>query len=220
MQFDTNGSVHSFLFMGRTRTATVRLLISLWSFPFFSSSDVLDRVSNGRLGVSMETLEKQSGVVVVRDSIEARRLAISDFGVTGRLLCLEVGVEPQFRYRDVGVWQAFSCVMDFDLAAKIDLLALGFGIVASRLATCIDDERLEVFVGNFLALWRIAAGESLCVVVGSRDVPNLLAIFGVFRVDILKRVLAIYLQLVIQFNKHFWAKEAPFSQSLFSIYTK
>lgn len=84
---------------------------------------MLDRVSNGRLGVSIETFEKQSGVVVVRDSIEAKRLANSDFGVTGRLLCLEVGVEPQFRYRDVGVWQALSCVTDFDFAGKRDLLA-------------------------------------------------------------------------------------------------
>lgn len=196
MQFDTNGSVHSFLFMGRTRTATVRLLISLWSFPFFSSSDVFDRVSNGRRGVSIETLEKQSGVVVVRVSIDAKRLAIRDFGVIGRLLCLEVGVVPQFRYRDVGVWQALSCVMDFDLAAKRDLLARGFGIVASRsmeVATCIDDERLEVVVGNFLALWRLVAGELVCVVVGSSDVPDLLAIFGVFRVDILKMELRLFM---------------------------
>lgn len=209
MQFDTNGSVHSFLFMGRTRTATVRLLISLWSFSFFSSSCVLDRVSNGRRGVSIETLEKQSGVVFVRDSIEANLLAISDFGVIGRLLCLEVGVEPQFRYRDVGVWQALSCVMDFDLAANRDLLARGFGIVVSRSleeAKSVDDEVLVVV--NFLALRRLGARESL----------DLLAVFGVFRVVILKMELSIYPPLVIQTLLS--ELSTVFSQSLYSVYTK
>lgn len=196
IQFDTNGSVHSFRFMGRTRTATVKLLISLWSFPFLSSSDVLVLVNNGRRGVSMETLEKQSGVVVVRGSIEAKRFAISDFGVIGRLLCLLVGVEV-FRYREVGVWQALRCVVDFALAENKDLLARGFGIVAASTSVegviCIDDERLEVVVVNFLALvWRLPDGESIYVVVGKRDVPNLVAILGVFRVDILKVELVMY----------------------------
>lgn len=131
MIFNTDGRVHSFLFIGRTRTATDKLLISLCSFTFFRSSDVLVRVSKGRRGVSIETLEKQSGVVVVRDSIDAKRLAISDFGVVGRLLCFVDDVKPLFRYREVGVWQAFKCVVDFDLAVNKDLLARGFGIVAS-----------------------------------------------------------------------------------------
>lgn len=114
MTLETAGCVHSLAFIGRTRTATVKLLISLFG-SLRSSSAVFARVNAGRRdGVSMDTLEKHSGVVLDDDAtiIDWQPAAVAKrrCGVTGRLLCLAaaaaafvVGVVPQLRYNDVGV---------------------------------------------------------------------------------------------------------------------
>lgn len=63
--FIADGVVHSLAFIGRTRTATVRLVISLLDFPSVESS-ILCAVR----GVSMEFFEKSRGVGVSSDTLE------------------------------------------------------------------------------------------------------------------------------------------------------
>lgn len=92
--------VHSLAFIGRTRTATVKLLISLFVvFPSVDSSFFCDVrgvstaffVPNARgVGVSSETFEKHSGVRDVTasfkldDELPKRRFPI-DRGVDGNI---------------------------------------------------------------------------------------------------------------------------------------
>lgn len=123
-------------FIGRTRTATFKLLASALSFNFMLSNDLLTDC----LGVSSKTFEKHSGVDFA--SMEAANRFTYDLGVA-----------PRFLYKEVGVWQAFNEVTDFDL------LFVGVLFVDRRSAIefefkfdkCLDEDtllsvRLSLFI--------------------------------------------------------------------------
>lgn len=86
--FITDGVVHSLAFIGRTRTATVKLLISLLLFVFPSPESSVFCDDRDGVGVSNETFEKHSGVrnaaasFKLDDEVPNKRLPI-DFGVDG-----------------------------------------------------------------------------------------------------------------------------------------
>lgn len=195
----TLGLEHSLAFIGRTRTATERLLISLAaSFTNFRSSTVLLRSSLGFRaldeGVSKATFEKHSGVSDFRSSDEAapkRRAA--DLGVLGMLrwtFC------PELRYTDEGVERGFANKfreLGSFVADRIDALLRS---VAAEVRNSRDDLLAEK-TGRGVRIGVSFEDEARL----SEDLFWRLCTFGVFRADIFYGCFAISLKFKITRNK-------------------